>query len=353
MIKALYIGKIELNDITAEGTGYCIMKNVSLKARGASPCGGVKKSRMQIIAEDLKRNRLVYLMVLPVLLYYMLFCYLPMVGIGIAFKDYTVTKLGNSFIQNLIESRSVGLRYFKEFFTSASFGQIMTNTLKISLVSIVFGFPAPIILALLMNELGTPKFKRCVQTLTYLPHFISLVVICGMIKMFTNEGGIISLAWAAFTGSEPVNMMLYPEMFVPIYVISDIWQEMGWGSIIYLSALTGVSRELYEAAAIDGAGRWKQTIHVTLPCIMPTIAIMLILRLGNILNVGYEKIILLYNDLTRPAAEVISTYVYEKGLLDRNYGFSTAVGLFNSVVNIVFLAGSNALSRKFSEVSLW
>ena len=174
-----------------------------------------------------------------------------------------------------------------------------------------------------------------------------------MIKMFTNEGGIISLAWAAFTGSEPVNMMLYPEMFVPIYVISDIWQEMGWGSIIYLSALTGVSRELYEAAAIDGAGRWKQTIHVTLPCIMPTIAIMLILRLGNILNVGYEKIILLYNDLTRPAAEVISTYVYEKGLLDRNYGFSTAVGLFNSVVNIVFLAGSNALSRKFSEVSLW
>ena len=298
------------------------------------------------IKKEFRKNGALYLIVLPVIIFYFIFHYMPMYGVLMAFQDFS-PRLGIS------GSQWIGFTHFINFFKSSDCSRVIGNTLKISLSCLVFEFPAPIIMAILLNELKGNKFKRSVQTISYLPHFISLVVICGMIKMFTNEGGIISLAWAAFTGSEPVNMMLYPEMFVPIYVISDIWQEMGWGSIIYLSALTGVSRELYEAAAIDGAGRWKQTIHVTLSCIMPTIAIMLILRLGNILNVGYEKIILLYNDLTRPAAEVISTYVYEKGLLDRNYGFSTAVGLFNSVVNIVFLAGSNALSRKFSEVSLW
>lgn len=229
----------------------------------------------------------------------------------------------------------------------------MVNTFKIGGLSIVFGFPAPIILALLMNEVRAPWFKRSVQTLTYLPHFISLVVVCGIIRMFTSDTGIISHIIAFMTNSEPVNMLLYPEMFVPIYIISGIWQGAGWGSIVYLSALSAVSDDLYEAAIIDGAGKWKQTIHVTIPSILPTISIMLILRLGSVINVGYEKIILLYNDLTKPVADVISSYVYQKGLLDRDYGFSTAVGLFNSVVNIVFLITANTISKKISENSLW
>ncbi len=311
-----------------------------------------KVKRGAVLRRDMKKNWILYLMVLPVLVYYVVFCYFPMAGIMLAFKDYK-TILGNSFFANLMQSEFVGFEHFKNFFQGAYFSTVTVNTFKIGALSILFGFPAPIILALLMNEVKSPLFKKGVQTLSYLPHFISLVVVCGIIRMFVNDSGIVSQFISLITGKEPVNMLLYPNKFVPIYIISDIWQGVGWGSIIYLSALSGVSEELYEAAKIDGAGRWKQTLHVTLPAILPTISIMLILRLGSIINVGYEKIILLYNDLTKPTAEVISTYVYQKGLLDRDYGFSTAVGLFNSGINIIFLMIANSISKKISETSLW
>ena len=312
----------------------------------------IDKKRSVVIRKDIKRNWLLYLMVLPVLAYYVVFCYLPMTGILMAFKDFTMT-MGNSFFENLIESEWVGLRYFREFFTSMYFGRIMLNTFKIGFASLIFGFPAPIILALLINELRAKRYKKTIQTVTYLPHFISIVVVCGMIRSFTASDGVISQIIANITNTEPVTMLNYPNLFVPIYVISGIWSEMGWGSIIYLSALTAINSELYEAARIDGAGRWKQTLHVTLPGILPTIMIMFILRMGRILGVGYEKIILLYNDMTKQTAEVISTYVYQRGLVNREYGFSTAVGLFNSVINIVFLVAVNSISKRVTETSLW
>lgn len=228
----------------------------------------------------------------------------------------------------------------------------MKNTLVISLATLVFGFPAPIILALLMNELKSARYAKVVQNITYMPHFVSLVVICGMIKTFTLDSGIINTILSVF-GFEPKSLLNYPQYFVPIYVISGIWQEIGWGSIIYLAALTGIDEQLYEAAKIDGAGKWRQTLNITLPGIVPTIVTMLVLRVGGILNVGFEKIILLYNDSTASVAEVISSYVYKKGLLDQNWSFSAAVGLFNSVINFIFLIVTNYISKKTTEVGLW
>ncbi len=291
-------------------------------------------------------------MVLPVLIYYFIFMYMPMGGILLGFKNYQ-SVLGNTFFENLIESDWVGFKYFADFFTSVYFKRIMVNTFKISFASIVFGFPAPIILALLINEVNSKWYKKTIQTVTYLPHFISLVVICGMIRTFTASDGVVSQLISAVTGTESITMLNYPKLFLPVYVISGIWSEIGWGSIIYLSALAGINDELYEAARIDGAGRWRQTIHVTIPGILPTIMIMLIMRLGQVLAVGSEKILLLYNDMTRESAEVISTYVYQKGIVNREYGFSTAVGLFNSIVNIVFLVLSNEISKRVTETSLW
>ena len=291
-------------------------------------------------------------MVLPVLIYYFIFMYMPMGGILLGFKNYQ-SVLGNTFFENLIESDWVGFKYFADFFTSVYFKRIMVNTFKISFASIVFGFPAPIILALLINEVNSKWYKKTIQTVTYLPHFISLVVICGMIRTFTASDGVVSQLISAVTGTESITMLNYPKLFLPVYVISGIWSEIGWGSIIYLSALSGINDELYEAARIDGAGRWRQTIHVTIPGILPTIMIMLIMRLGQVLAVGSEKILLLYNDMTRESAEVISTYVYQKGIVNREYGFSTAVGLFNSIVNIVFLVLSNEISKRVTETSLW
>ena len=210
----------------------------------------------------------------------------------------------------------------------------------------------PIILALMINEVRKKWFVRTVQTCTYLPHFISLVVICSMIKDFVAETGVIGSVVCALTGRDS-SLLNDPNLFVPIYVISDIWQGAGWSSIVYLAALMGIDQQLYEAAQIDGAGRWKQTLHVTLPGILPTVVIMLVLRMGNILNVGYEKIILLYNDAILSTSDVISSYVYRQGLQQSDYSYSTAVGLFNSVINLVFLFGANFLSKKATGSSLW
>ncbi len=297
------------------------------------------------IKKDFRANKYLYLMMLPVLAYYLIFHYGPMYGALIAFKDYTPMK-------GVWGSEWVGFKHFQEFFGSYYFARILKNTLLISLYSLVFEFPMPILLALLINEVRRQKFRRVVQSITYMPYFISMIVICGMIKDFTNGGGLIT-SMLQFFGGDGTSLLQKPEWFRPIYVLSEIWQKIGWESIIYLAALMTIDLEQYEAARIDGASRLKQMLHVTLPGIMPTIVIMFILRMGNLLNVGFEKIILLYNPITYSTADVISSFVYRKGLLEFNWSFSAAVGLFNSVINLVLLVIANRLSRKISGSSLW
>jgi putative aldouronate transport system permease protein len=294
---------------------------------------------------EMTKNGQLYLIALPVLAYYIIFHYAPMYGAQIAFKDFSPAG-------GITGSPWVGFKHFTDFFGSIYFIRVLKNTLTISITSLVFGFPAPIILALLLNELRSRRFSRTVQLITYMPHFISMVVICGMILEFTTQSGLISVVLSWF-GIPAKTMLNDAGLFVPIYVISGIWQGIGWGSIIYLAALTGIDQELYQAASIDGAGRWKQTLYVTLPGLMPTIIVLLILRTGNILSVGAEKIILLYNPSIYETSDVISSYVYRRGLLNADWSFSSAVGLFNSIVNFILVASVNWLARRTSDTSLW
>ena len=294
---------------------------------------------------DFKKNWPLYIMVLPLVLFYILFCYKPMYGVIIAFKDYS-TRLGIS------GSNWVGFKYFREFFSSPYFVRTLWNTFFISISTLVFSFPMPVILALLINELRSKKYSRIVQTASYLPHFISLVVICSLIKEFTSQRGVITSLLNIF-GFPAISMLNEPHLFVPVYVFSDIWQSMGWGSIVYLAALTSIDQSLYEAAKIDGAGRFRQIIHISIPGIMPTIITMLILRMGGLMSIAYEKIILLYNPAIYSTSDVISSFVFRRGIMDRSYSFSAAVGLFNSVINCFLLFASNWLSKRFNESSLW
>ncbi len=297
------------------------------------------------LKSDISRNYALYILIIPVILYYLIFMYKPMYGAVIAFQDYRP-------VQGVWGSEWVGLLHYKRFFSNPDFVRIFRNTLTISISGIVFGFPAPIILALMFNELKSQKFKSIAQTISYLPHFISLVVACGLIKTFVNEGGLIYNIVVALGGPEK-SLLSRAECFVPIYVLSGIWQEIGWGSIIYLAALSGIDQELYEAARIDGANKWKQVWHITLPGIMPTIIIMLILRLGAIMGVGYEKIILLYNSLIYETSDVISSYVYRVGLGSQQWSYSSAVGLLNSLINFIIVMTTNKISAKVSDTSLW
>lgn len=297
------------------------------------------------VKKDWQRNRSLYILVIPVILFYLLFHYKPMYGAIIAFQEYN-PRLG------IGGSEWVGFEHFIRFFHSPYFGRLVRNTLLISLYGIIFGFPAPIILALLLNETKAKRFRKSVQTITYLPHFISLVVVTGIIKDFTQSTGLINdiIVWL---GGTRTSLIQNPDLYRTIYIVSDIWQEVGWGSIIYLSALAGVDQQLYEAASIDGANRWKQLIHVTLPWIAPTIIIMLIMRMGHLLGAGYEKTILLYNEATYETADVIASYIYRVGILERNWSYSTAIGLFNSVINLTLLVITNKISKRVSETSLW
>ena len=297
------------------------------------------------LIKDIRMHKGAYLIVLPVVVFYILFHYKPMYGLIIAFKNYSPAK-------GIMGSSWAGFKHFEDFLTNPYFWRLMRNTLTISLSNLIFSFPAPIILALLLNEIKNKAFLRGSQMIMYIPHFISLVVICGMIINFTDIDGVINDLLNVF-GIERKAYLNYPQYFVPIYVISDIWQGIGWNYIIYMAALTGIDTSLYEAATIDGAGRWKQTLHVTIPGILPTIIIMLLMRIGNLLSVGYEKVILLYNPLTYETADIISTYVYRKGLLEQNYSFSTAVGLFNSIISFILLIAANTLSKRCGEGSLW
>ncbi|MBQ4109668.1 MAG: sugar ABC transporter permease [Clostridia bacterium] len=304
-----------------------------------------KRTIADDIRKDYKRNKYVIQMAIPVFLYYLIFRYIPMCGISIAFFDYNIA--GGFF-----ESSFVGLKHFKDFLTGFYAARTIRNTLLISLMQLAIGFPIPIIFALLLNEVRSKKFKSTVQTLSYLPHFISLVVVCGLIINFTGEKGIINDIVELF-GGERKNLLMEPQYFRWIYVISGVWQEMGWGAIIYLAALAGIDPFLYEAATMDGAGRFKQTLYVTLPGIAPTIIVMLILNVGKMMTVGSDKIILLYNANTYETADVISSFVYRRGIVESNYSYSTAVNLFNSVINIILITLTNYISRTVSENSLW
>ena len=284
-------------------------------------------------------------MVLPVLIYLILFCYKPMYGIVIAFQRYRPT-LG------IDRSPWVGLNNFVRFFDDRNFWRVFRNTLTISGLSILFAFPAPILLALLLNEVKSMRFKRVVQTITYLPHFIAMVVVCGLITQFCQSNGLFGTIMEIF-GAERTNLLLEKDNFYPIYVLSEIWKEVGWNSIIYLAALAGIDQEQYEAAKIDGASRLQQIRYITIPGLMPTISLLLILRMGSVLSVGYEKILLLYSPLTYEVADVISTYVYRKGLVESDFSYSTAVGLFNSVLNIIFLMITNKISKKMGQSGLF
>lgn len=287
-----------------------------------------------------------YIMVLPALIYILLFAYKPMYGILIAFQDYSLKK-------GIWGSPWVGFDNFVRIFHSYWFPIILKNTLSISILSLVIGFPVPVILSLLVNELRSEKVKKVFQTVAYAPHFISTVVVCGMIILFLNPNtGIINLAIRAL-GGESVYFMQKAEYFPWIYVLSGVWQEAGWGAIIYFAALSGVDKSLLEAAEIDGAGRIQKILYVNLPVLVPTIMIMFILRCGQLLGVGYEKAFLLQTTTNLSGSEVISTYVYKMGLVNSDFSFSTAVGLFNSVVNGIILIVVNSISRKVSKASLW
>ncbi len=298
------------------------------------------------LKKDMRLNWSAYLLVLPVLLYYALFCYKPMYGIIISFKDFSLRK-------GIVGSEWVGLVYYKDFFSSYYFLRLLRNTVVISLTSIIVGFPIPIIFALLLNEVRSRAYKRTVQTISYMPHFISIVVICALIRLFTANNSLLTIFFSYFGYDARYDMLNFKEYFVPIYVLSGVWQNTGWNCIIYLSALAGIDMELYEAARIDGANRWKQTLHVTLPGIANTVILLFVLRLGSIMSVGFEKIILLYNDGIMETADVISSYTYRRGLVKGDYAYSAAIGLFNSVINVIFVLTANKASNRLAGVGLF
>lgn len=299
-----------------------------------------------LIRKDVRKNWFPYLLAIPVLTWFIIFCYGPMWGVLIAFKDYKP-------LLGFEASPWVGFKHFVDFFQGPYFWRVVKNTLLLNLWGIGFGFTAPIILALLLNEIRNKMFKRTVQTITYMPHFISLVVVAGMIHIFTADEGIITQVLQWITGKEYSSLLGYSSMFRPLYVFSGIWQSIGWESIIYLAAMGSIDTSLYEAADMDGANRLQKMWHVTLPQITPTIVILFIFAVGGLMASGYEKIILLYNPLTYDTADVIASYVYRRGLREASLSYSTAVGLFSAVINFGLLWMTNNIARRKSEVSLW
>ncbi|MFE5322066.1 ABC transporter permease [Paenibacillus sp. NPDC056579] len=297
------------------------------------------------IRTDVRRHWAIYLMALPVIAYYIIFHYGPMYGLQIAFKDFSPAK-------GIWGSPWIGFKHFESFFNGIYFWRLLKNTVLINLYELIFGFPAAIILALLLNEIRNSMFKRVVQTISYLPHFISIVVVAGMMVDFLGRTGLINQILESF-GIEAIDFLKEAGWFRFLFVSSGIWQGIGWGSIIYLAAIATIDPTLFEAARMDGASRWKQTLHITIPGIMPTIVILFILNMGNMLTVGSEKVLLLYNPLTYETADVISTYVYRKGVLEASYSFTAAVGLFNSVVSFILIVSANSISKRLSENKLW
>lgn len=309
----------------------------------------IKSDRYNIfirLKKNLIKDKELYLIISPVILFYIIFHYVPMYGVLIAFKDFKP-------IDGIIGSEWIGFENYQEFFGSLYFWRLMKNTILLSIYSLIWGFPVPILFAVLLNEINDGLFKRSVQTISYFPHFIALVVVVGMIATFTSPLDGIVNKFIVTLGFEPINFLSEPGWFRTIFVSSEVWQSFGWGSIIYLAAIAGINPQLYEAAAMDGAKRWAKIRHITIPGILPTIIILFILNMGKMMDIGFEKVLLLYQPSTYVTADVIGTYVFRKGIIQADYSYAAAIGLFENMINIVFLLVANQLSRKLSDTSLW
>lgn len=304
-----------------------------------------KKLTWERFSIDLKRNYQKYLIILPIIVFYILFDYKPMYGVIIAFKNFRP-------VLGIEGSKWVGLDNFTRFFNDVNCFRVIKNTLTINFLQLIFGFPMPIILALLLNEVKNMAFKKTVQTITYMPHFIATMILCGMLTSFSETNGLFNVIGSWF-GATRTNLLMKSSAYYPLYIGSGIWKNIGWDSIIFLAALSGIDQEQYEAAKVDGAGRMKQMIYITLPGLLPTVAILLILRMGSLMSEGYEKTLLLYQPITYEVSDIISTYVYRKGLIDGNYSYSTAIGLFNSGVNLILMRTANWFSKKAGQSGLF
>lgn len=297
----------------------------------------------------LRKNKLYYGLIVPGVLYFLLFHYTPMYGLIIAFKDIAPF----DGLREMLTADWVGLKHFRSFFDSFYFRDIVGNTLLISFYRLAFGFPAPIVLALLINEVGRLAFKRIVQSVSYLPHFLSMVVVAGLTTtLLTTDGGIVNEIVKLF-GHEPISFLTDQRFFRSVLVVSGIWKEAGWGMIIYLAAIAGIDPQQYEAARIDGAGRWRQVWHITLPGMRHIIVILFILQIGGVMDAGFEQVFLLYSPPVYDVADIIDTYVYRKGLVEVQYSFGAAVGLFKSLIAIVLITGTNWLAKKFGQEGIW
>ena len=304
------------------------------------------KDLTQLQKRKIKSNIPLYVLLFPSIILLIMFAYIPMFGLVIAFKDYSPAN-------GILNSPWAGFKYFTQFFNSVQFGTTMMNTLKISIYSILVGFPLPILLALLCNQLRTGKFKKVFQVTTYLPHFISTMVMCGMIILFLSPNrGLIANIFKSLGWTMP-NLLSKPDSFAGVYVWSDVWQHIGWDSIIYLAALSAIDPTYYEAATMDGASRMQKILNIDLPLLLPTAMILLILRAGSLLSIGFEKVLLLQNPLNLAGSEVISTYVYKVGMLNFQYSYSTAIGLFNTVVNLIILLSVNWFSKRYTKTGLF
>jgi ABC-type polysaccharide transport system, permease component len=306
----------------------------------------LRGDRQATLGRSLKRDTALYIMLLLPLSIAIIFRYVPIAYLGIAFEDY-------NFVDGLFGSQWVGWRWFEKFFGYRNFGLLLGNTLKISFASLIFGFPCPIIFALMLNEVTGSKFKKAIQTASYLPYFVSTVIVIGMMnQILSPTTGVVNDVIRSL-GGQAINFNTEPKYFLPMYVVSGIWSSLGYSSILYLSALSGISQELYEAAEVDGAGRWRKIWHITLPGILPTILILLLMNLGSILSVGFEKAYLMQNDLNLSASEIIATYVYKQGIISMKYSYSAAVDLFQGVLNLTLITIFNTVSRKTADISLW
>ena len=304
------------------------------------------KDLTQLQKRKIKSNIPLYVLLFPSIILLIMFAYIPMLGLVIAFKDYSPAN-------GILNSPWAGFKYFTQFFNSVQFGTTMMNTLKISIYSILVGFPLPILLALLCNQLRAGKFKKVFQVTTYLPHFISTMVMCGMILLFLSpNSGLIANIFKSLGWTMP-NLLSKPDSFAGVYVWSDVWQHIGWDSIIYLAALSAIDPTYYEAATMDGASRMQKILNIDLPLLLPTAMILLILRAGSLLSIGFEKVLLLQNPLNLAGSEVISTYVYKVGMLNFQYSYSTAIGLFNTVVNLIILLSVNWFSKRYTKTGLF
>ena len=301
--------------------------------------------KWNLIVKNYKTNKWLFWMIAPIVVHLIIFSYIPMGGLVMAFQDYSLFK-------GILGSKWVGFDNFIAFFNGLYFTRTLTNTLILSGLDLLFAFTAPIIFALMLNEVKSLRYKRVIQTVSYMPHFISIIVVASLILEFTTSTGIIASIVGSFGGIGR-SYISKPQYFRLIYIVSNIWQTIGFGSIIYLAALSGISEEQYEAARIDGAGRIRQLIHVTLPGIASTIIIMLIMRMGQIMNINFEKILLLYSPATYQTSDVIMTYVYRMGILGQRYGYSTAVGLFNSIIGLGMIILANSISKKYTETSMF